>query len=199
MQHTCMPGKILILNGHPDAASKGLCHALAEAYAEGARSAGSEVRRIDVASLDFGFLHSQAEFEKGKAPTAIVSAQQDILWADHLVVVFPLWLGDIPAVLKAFFEQTLRPGFAFDYRPSGLPVMHLQGRSARVIATMGMPAFVYRWYFCAHGLRNLKRNILKFVGLRPVRDTLIGSVGTAKKETIARRLIEIRQLGRRAA
>lgn len=189
--------KVLILNGHPDAKGKNLCHALAEAYGEGARSSGHEVRRIDVAGLDFGFLHSQAEFEEGKAPAAIGEAQQDILWADHLVVVFPLWLGDIPAVLKAFFEQTLRPGFAFDYRPSGFPVMHLKGRSARIIATMGMPAFVYRWYFCAHGLKNLKRNILKFVGFSPVKDTLIGSVGTTSKETIARRLAEVRELGRR--
>jgi putative NADPH-quinone reductase len=193
-----MPSKILILNGHPDAAGKGLCHALAEAYADGARETGHEVRRIDVAGLDFGFLHSQAEFEQGKAPAAIVAAQQDILWADHLAIVFPLWLGDVPAVLKAFFEQTLRPGFAFDYRPSGFPVMHLKGRSARIIATMGMPAFGYRWYFCAHGLRNLRRNILKFVGIRPVRDTLIGSVGTTGKETIQRRLEDVRALGREA-
>lgn len=191
--------KVLILNGHPDAKGKNLCHALAEAYGDGARSSGHDVRRIDVAGLDFGLLHSQAEFEKGKAPAAIATAQQDILWANHLVVVFPLWLGDIPAVLKAFFEQTLRPGFAFDYRPSGFPVMHLKGRSARIVATMGMPAFVYRWYFCAHGLKNLKRNILKFVGLRPVRDTLIGSVGTANKETIQKRLREVRTLGERAA
>ncbi|UYN96833.1 MAG: NAD(P)H-dependent oxidoreductase [Enhydrobacter sp.] len=191
-----MPRKILILNGHPDASSKGLCHALAEAYAEGARDAGNDVRRIDVAGLDFGFLRSQAEFEKGKVPAAIVAAQQDILWADHLVVVFPLWLGDIPAVLKAFFEQTLRPGFAFDYRPSGLPTMHLKGRSARVIVTMGMPAFVYRWYFRAHGLKNLERNILKFVGIGPVRATLIGGVGGAKSQTIRKRLDEVTNLGR---
>lgn len=191
-----MPRKILILNGHPDVSSKGLCHALAEAYAEGARDAGNDVRRIDVAGLDFGFLRSQAEFEKGKVPAAIVAAQQDILWADHLVVVFPLWLGDIPAVLKAFFEQTLRPGFAFDYRPSGLPTMHLKGRSARIIVTMGMPAFVYRWYFRAHGLKNLERNILKFVGIGPVRATLIGGVGGAKSQTIRKRLDEVTNLGR---
>ena len=92
---------ILIVNGHPDPKSKGLCHALADAYAQGARQSGVEVRRIDVARLDFGFLHSQAEFEKGAVPAAIADVQADLLWTDHLVVIFPLWLGDMPALLKA--------------------------------------------------------------------------------------------------
>lgn len=187
--------KILVLNGHPDVASKGLCHALAAAYAEGARIAGHEVRHIHVAALEFGFMRSQAEFEKGQAPPSIVAAQRDILWADHLFIVFPLWLGDMPALLKAFFEQTLRPGFAYAYRSSGFPIQHLKGRSARVVVTMGMPALIYRWYFRAHGLKNLECNILKFVGFRPVRDTLIGGVGTSSTSTIERWLTRIKELG----
>ncbi|MCW5736284.1 MAG: NAD(P)H-dependent oxidoreductase [Enhydrobacter sp.] len=189
---------ILIVNGHPDASSKGLCHALAEAYADGALKAGHKIDRIDVARLDLGFLHSQAEFETGKPPAAIAAAQERIRAADHLVIIFPLWLGDMPAVLKAFFEQTLRPGFAFTYRASGFPIKHLQGRSARIIVTMGMPAFIYRWYFWAHGLKNLERNILGFVGFAPVRDTIIGGVGTASRERMARHIEAIRALGRRA-
>lgn len=114
-----------VLDGHPDVASKGLCYALAEAYADGARTAGHQLRRIDVAALDFDFLRSQAEFEKGQAPPSIAAAQRDIQWADHLFIVFPLWLGDMPAVLKAFFEQTLRPGFAFAYRSNGFAIQHL--------------------------------------------------------------------------
>ena len=188
---------VLILNGHPDPASKGLCHALAEAYGDGAQQAGRAVRRIDVAALDFGFLRSQADFEKATPPPGIAAAQQDMKWANHLVVIFPLWLGDMPAVLKAFFEQTLRPGFAFEYRANGFPVMHMKGRSARIIVTMGMPAFVYRWYFRAHGVKNLKRNILRFVGFSPVRDTLLGSVGTLGKERIGQVLEGVRTLGRR--
>jgi putative NADPH-quinone reductase len=73
------------------------------------------------------------------------------------------------------------------------------GRSARIVVTMGMPAFVYRWYFRAHGVKNLKRNILRFVGLAPVRDTLLGSVGTRSKPQIARWFDDMKALGRRAA
>ncbi len=144
-----MARNILILNGHPDAASTGLCHALASAYEDGARSADNVVRRLDVAKLEFGLLHSEAAFEKDIPPPAIMAAQESTRWSNHLVLIFPLWLGDMPAVLKAFFEQALRPGFAFTYRPSGFPIRHLAGRSAHIIVTMGMPALVYRWYFRA--------------------------------------------------
>ena len=194
-----MSRNILILNGHPDPAGAGLCHALASAYEEGARSAGHAVCRLDVAKLDFGLLHSQAAFEKDAPPSAIMAAQESIRWSHHLVVIYPLWLGDMPAVLKAFFEQALRPGFAFTHRASGFPIQHLTGRSARIIITMGMPSLIYRWYFRAHGLKNLKRNVLKFVGFAPVRDTLIGRVGTRSRASIARALEQVRRLGQRAA
>ncbi len=194
-----MARNILILNGHPDPASKGLCHALAEAYAEGARSAGHTVRRLDIAALQFGLLHSQAEFERSADAPAIVAAQEALTWANHLVVVFPLWLGDMPALLKAFFEQTLRPGFAFVDRPRGFPIGKLKGRSARIIVTMGMPAFLYRWFFLAHGLKALERHILRFVGIAPVRSTVLGGIGQRSRESIARALQGIEALGQRVA
>ncbi len=60
---------------------------------------------------------------------------------------------------------------------------------------MGMPAFVYRWYFGAHSLKSLERNILKFVGIKPIRETLIGMV-EGKQETRARWLTKMEALGR---
>lgn len=190
--------KLLIVNGHPDAATPGLCHALADAYAAGAAEGGHEVRRLEVGALAFDLLKSQGEFEKQPATGDIAAAQDMLRWADHLVVVFPLWLGDMPAKLKGFFEQALRPGFAFSYRPSGFPLMHLKGRSARVIVTMGMPALIYRWYFRAHGLKTLERNILRFVGYAPVRSTIVGGLGSRSRASIERQLAEVKTLGRRA-
>ena len=77
------------------------------------------------------------------------------------------------------------PGFAFAYRPSGFPQKNLGGRSARIVVTMGMPAFVYRWYFRAHAVKNLKRNILGFVGYAPVRDTIDSSPTLAAASLIS--------------
>ncbi len=193
-----MAKHIVIIQGHPDPAPDRLCRALAEAYARGAASGGHEVRRIDIATLDFLLLRTQAEFERGAPSPAIVEAQEALRWADHWVIVYPLWLGDAPALFKGFIEQTFRPGFALRYREGKLPEGLLKGKSARVIVTMGMPAFVYRYYFFAHGLRNLKRNILKYAGVTPVRDTLIGSAKGMAPATAQKWLTTVENFGRKA-
>jgi putative NADPH-quinone reductase len=191
---------LLILQGHPDPAGGHLCHALATAYAEGAREAGHQVAVVDVAGLDFPLLRSQADWQHGELPASLLPAQQAIARAQHIVLFFPLWLGDMPALMKGFLEQVARPGFAFKAdatNPFG--AKGLGGRSARVVVTMGMPALVYRFYFRAHSLRSLERNVLGFVGIAPVHETLVGSVDQLGAAGVARWADKLRQLGRQAA
>lgn len=173
-----MAKRILIIQGHPDPDPSRLCRALADAYAAGATAAGHTVERLDVASLAMPGVGSQQEFEAPATAPDVLAAQAALLRADHLVLFFPLWLGTLPGRLKILLEELLRPGVAFRYRERGLPVRLLAGRSARLVVTMGMPAFVYRWWYGGHGVRGLERSALAFVGLRPVRRTLVGSVAT---------------------
>jgi putative NADPH-quinone reductase len=188
--------KIAIIQGHPDPAGGHFGHALAGAYASAALAAGHEVRMIEVAKLQFPLLRTTAEWQQGPTPEAIAEAQETIRWAGHLLIVFPLWLGDMPAVLKAFFEQALRPGFALGKAQAGrMPPKLLKGRSARIVVTMGMPAFFYRIYYRAHSVKNLQRNILEFCGVSPVRTTLIGTV-EGKLQARAARLAEMAKLVR---
>ena len=186
--------KIALIQGHPDVHGGHFGHALAASYAKAAREAGHVVRAIEVAQLEFPLLRSAADWQEGKPCEAIRAAQQTIGWADHLVIVFPLWLGDVPALLKGFFEQALRPGFAIGNAPAGkLWKKLLKGRSARVVVTMGMPAFFYRLYYRSHSVRSLKRNILEFCGIAPVRTTLIGTVESEQARQMA--LAKVQALG----
>lgn len=192
-----MARRIAIIQGHPDQEGHHYGHALAEAYARGAEEGGHEVRRIEVAKLDFPLLRTKEEFETGVPPDSIRSAQEAIAWAEHLVVVYPLWLGAMPALLKAFFEQVFRPGFAFSYgEPGRMVKKRLTGKSARIVVTMGMPAFFYRWFFLAHSLRSLERNILGFAGIGPIKASLIGMVEAGDSRTRAQWLEKIRAFGR---
>ncbi|ETX14166.1 dehydrogenase [Roseivivax halodurans JCM 10272] len=171
---------ILIVNGHPDGAEAHFCGALADAYAESARKAGHAVARIDVADDAVGFIHSKSEWTNGDPPDFVTAAQKAILAADHIVFVYPLWLGTMPAKLKAWLEQVLRPDFIGMSEGVTFP-KGLAGRSARIVVTMGMPAPFYRLWYGAHSLRSFDRNILHFVGIKPVRWTLFGMVeGSAK-------------------
>ena len=192
-----MNKRILLIQAHPDGAHPHLCHALESAYQEAAVEAGHTVRRIQLAALEFPLLKSQDEWEHGALPASLHDAQEDIRWAEHLVFFFPLWLGDMPALLKGFLEQVARPGFAFDPASARSPLgkKALAGRSARLVVTMGMPGFIYRWYFMAHSLRSMKRNILGFVGISPVRDTIIGMAGALKPDQAKRWLARMESLG----
>lgn len=189
--------RIVMIQGHPDASELHLCHALAASYAKGAEEAGHTVRLANVAALDFPLLRSQKDFESGTAPESLKPVQSDIMWADHLLFFFPLWAGDMPALLKGFIEQIYRPAFT-GASASHFAEKRLSGRSARIVVTMGMPALIYRWYFRAHSVKSLERNILGMVGIAPVHETLIGMASDMKAADVAKWLAKLERLGARA-
>jgi putative NADPH-quinone reductase len=167
--------RILVVDGHPDPDRARFVHALADRYVDGASAWEHEVRRIDLATLDIPILRSRREWSDGQPKPAIFDAQASIAWADHIVFLYPLWLGDVPALLKAFLEQVMRPGFAIEEN-GGLGGGMLRGKTATVIVTMGMPAAFYSLWFRAHSVKSLERNVLKFVGIGPVHHVLLGGV-----------------------
>ena len=188
---------ILIIQGHPDPAATHLCHAIAAAYLKSAEAAGHAVTLIAVAQHEVPLIHSRADWESDDLPAVALTGQAAVQEAGHIVLIYPLWMGDMPALLKGWFEQVFRQDFAFakagkSWRPA------LRGKSAQVIVTMGMPAMAYRWFYMAHSLRSLDRNILRFCGIKPVRWSIFGNAedptGAAQKGFLAK----ASQLGARA-
>lgn len=189
-----MSKHILLIQGHPDRAAPHFGHALAAAYAEGAAAGGHRLSRVEVAALDFPLLRSQAEWESGPLPPGLAACSGALGDADHLVIFFPLWLGGQPALLKGFFEQLLRPGIGAP-KEKTLP---LRGKSARVVVTMGMPAWFYRLRYRAQGVATLEDNVLRFCGMAPVRRSLIGGVEALSASARAAWLERMKALGRAA-
>jgi putative NADPH-quinone reductase len=192
-----MARRITIIHGHPDPQGHHFGHALAAAYAKGAAESGHEVRVIEVARLDFSLLRSKEEYERGVPPEDIRQAQQTISWAEHLVIFYPLWLGAMPALLKGFLEQVFRPDFVTGQPETGRSwKSRLKGKTARIVITMGMPALVYRWYFGAHSLKSLERNILGFCGIGPIKESLIGMIEAPDGAKREKWLEQMRRCGR---
>lgn len=191
------PQRVLVINGHPDPAPERLTSALADAYEQGARHAGCDVHRINVGALDIPLLRHPADFLT-PAEGAILEAQHAFEKADHIVFVYPLWLGGPPALLKGFMEQVARNQFLLRQTKRGFPSGALKGRSASVIVTMGMPAAVYRLWYGAHGVKAFNRSILNLAGIRPVATTLFGGVGI-KPGHDAPIVEKARKMGRRLA
>lgn len=189
---------ILILNGNPDPKAERLSHALCRAYHEGAEESGAMVRHINVGGVEFPMLHDAAEFGTEPSEPAVVAAQGAFLTADHIVFVYPLWLGGPPALLKAYMEQLARNSFLIGKTEHGFPPARLKGRTARVIVTMGMPPLIYRVMYGAHGVRAFNRNILNLAGIKPVRTTMFGGPQINARGA-ARTIEKVRDIGRRMA
>jgi len=171
-----MGRKILLIQAHPDAGHGHFGDALAQRYCDAAKSAGHELRSQVLNRLDFALIDSASTWRAPEVPADIERAQIDIRWCDHMVFFYPLWLGDMPALLKGFLEQVLRPDFAFGEPKGKIPQKLLTGRSARLVVTMGMPSLFYRAFYRAHSVKNFRRNILLFSGIKPVRTSLVGMV-----------------------
>jgi putative NADPH-quinone reductase len=194
-----MPRTVCIIQGHPHGSGKHLCHAIADAYADGARAGRAEVRRVDLGNMIIPLLRDPAECLSGP-PEAIAAAQNAIRESQHIVVIYPLWLGTMPAVVKAFFEQLCRKGFAIEANAKGgWPKQMLKGKSARVIVTMGMPAAAYKVIFGAHGVRGFESGILGMAGIKPIRETLVGTVDALNRNRTEALLARVRRLGKQLA
>jgi putative NADPH-quinone reductase len=187
--------RVVIIVGH--ARTGTYCEALGEAYREGAEAAGHEAKLFATASMAFDPILREAYVRVQPREPDLEAAYQAMLAADHIVLIFPLWLGDMPAIMKGFLERILQPDLV-EPAKTGQFVQVLKGKSARVIVTMGMPGFVYRWWYCAHALKLLKRNILGFMGVNPVHATILGNVEGVGAVIRHQRIEDARELGRRA-
>lgn len=145
--------RIVIVVGHARRGTYG--EALGEAYRRGAEAGGHDARRFVLSKMSFDPIRHEGFSREQPLEPDLKAAQDAIGWADHLVVIFPLWFGTLPAIFKGFIERVFQLGFAVEptagvggYRPL------LTGKSARIVMTMGMPVFIYRWYFGGHAVKN---------------------------------------------
>jgi len=166
---------ILIINGHPDKDS--YCNALAEAYYSGAKQNAAKIKIVHLKDLDFDLNLKKGYKEEQELEPDLQMMQKEILKANHLVFVYPNWWGTYPALLKGFIDRTLLPGFAFKFNEnSRYQDKYLEGKSARVIVTMNAPPWYYSFAYKKPGHNSMKKIILKFCGIKPVKITTIGSV-----------------------
>ncbi|KOS03936.1 MULTISPECIES: NAD(P)H-dependent oxidoreductase [Paenibacillus] len=190
-----MSKKILVIQGNPVAGSYG--EALAQSYVKGAKAAGAEVRLLQLSELDFNPNLLGGYRNKLPLEPDLIQAQESIKWAEHLVFVFPIWWGSLPALMKGFIDRTIMPGFAFKYQKGkSLPDKLLKGRTARLITTMDGPHWYYRFFQGQPGHRMMKDSTLHLCGVKPVRSTTIDLMNKLSDQQRNDWLSKVEQLGR---
>lgn len=193
--------RIYVLDGHP--AKDTLSRALAAAYAKAAEAKGHEVRVAHLSELAVDMDYENAGYVNTKPlEPALEQVMADIEWCEHFVMVAPMWWGSVPAKLKGLFDRAFLPGRAFDTRnlsKIGMPAPMLGGRTARVIVTSDTP----RWFlWLRHGsamIRQLRGQILGFVGIKPARVSYFSGASHPKTGQVQRWLDRVAGLGAKAA
>ncbi|GAB5432808.1 MAG: NAD(P)H-dependent oxidoreductase [Epibacterium sp.] len=193
--------KILVLNGHPGQNS--LNKSLADAYRRAAEAAGHELRYQDLSQMQFDMDFGEGGYHDTKPlEPALQSFVADLEWAEHLVVTTPLWWGAFPAKLKGLFDRALLPGQAFDTRNTnafGVPAPMMTGKTARVMLTSDTPSWFLRLLYGNAIKKIMSRQILGFVGIKPVRYTSFAAASHPKPGQADQWLKTVANLGRAAA
>ncbi|QCW99174.1 NAD(P)H-dependent oxidoreductase [Aggregatimonas sangjinii] len=186
--------KILIINGHPDKES--FNWALAKAYKEGALSSGAEVREIRIAELDFDVNLQFGYRKRTELEPDLIDAQENIKWANHLVWIYPIWWGSVPAIMKGFLDRVLLPGFAFNKREGSVWWdKHLSGKTARIICTMDQPTWYYRFINQSPSHFAMKKLTLQFAGIKKVGITAIGPLRLSTLQFREKWLKKVKRIG----
>jgi len=186
--------RILMILGTPK--SNSFCQALFEAYAQGALSKGHAVRQLKLGSLNFDPVLRDGFEQSQQLEPDLLEAQRQIHWAEHLVLVYPIWWGGMPALLKGFFDRIFLPGFAFKYRNrSQLWDKLLSGRTADLLVTLDTPPWYFRWVYGAPGHRQMTRTILGFCGIKTRRLSQFAPIRPSTEEQRQRWLRQAEALG----
>lgn len=189
---------ILIINGHPDKESYN--YALAASYKKGAVAASAKVKEINIAELNFNPNLAFGYRKRTTLEPDLLAAQESIKWADHIVWIYPVWWGGVPAIMKGFLDRVLLPGFAFKKREGSVWWdKFLTGKTSRIICTMDQPTWYYRWVNGQPSHTAMKKLCLNFVGIKKVRITAIGPLRLSKDTFRDKWLNKVEKLGQRRA
>lgn len=170
--------KILIINGHPNKDSFNF--GIAKAYQDGALQSGAEVKEIVIADLNFNPNLQFGYQKRMELEPDLVKAWEKIQWADHLVWIHPVWWGGLPAITKGFIDRLFLPGFAFKYRENSVWWNKLlKGKTAHIITTLDQPGLYYRFFFGRPSVNQLRKSVLEFCGVKPVKVTYVGIIKTS--------------------
>lgn len=187
--------KILIINGHPDKES--FNYALSKSYKLGTEKSNTEVKIINIRELNF---NPNLEFgyrKRTELEPDLLETQNKLKWADHLVWIYPVWWGSLPAIMKGFIDRVLLPGFAFKKRANSLwSDKYLTNKTARIICTLDQPSWYYRWYYKRPSTNAMKKLTLHFIGVKKVKVTTIGPIRMSEEKFRKKWLKKVEKLGK---
>ncbi len=189
---------ILIVLAHPNKNSYSA--AVSNSIKDGFVDKGHNVKVKDLYQENFNPVMTYDDLGgifSGKIPSDIKKEQEDVLWADRLVFVYPIWWLDKPAILKGWIDKVLVYGFAYTIDQTGSIKGLLKHDKALVVQLAGSPEIAYQksyWQFALNP--SLSERTLEFCGIKnTIVKNLIG-VGQSDPKQRETWLSELRDFAR---
>ena len=189
---------VLIILGHPSKNS--FCNALMDAYEKGAQYSGSVIRKIYVGDLHFNPNLSEGYKDRltNILEPDLKQVQQNIQWADHIVLIYPTWWGSMPSITKGLIDRVFLPGFAFKHhKGKNFPEKLMKGKSIRMLVTMDAPKIWFYIIYRAAQYRTLKQLVFGYVGFDSIRFTTFGFMRNSTTKQRQNWLKKVEVLGER--
>lgn len=152
--------KVLIIHAHPEA--KSFNSALKNHAVNYFQNHGAEVKVSDLYAMGFNpvgdkddfqelnnpdFFKYQLEqvnaFEKDLFVEEVKSEMEKLLWADTVILNFPLWWFGLPAILKGWVDRVFAMGFSYGAGKGVYDNGTFKDKIAFCIITTGGPEVAY--------------------------------------------------------
>jgi len=155
--------KKLIIIAQPS--SKWFTHKIAETYKNTSELYWDDVELLDLYKKEN--YQPYLEFEDMKVLWEDPNRekfQEKIKWADELVFIFPIWWGNMPAILKNFIDTNFWAGFAYKFQKwHAIPIKLLEWKTAKIYTTCDWTAIIYNNMLCPMYLEQYLKSYILWI------------------------------------
>lgn len=155
-----------------------------QTYIEEAKKLGHDVRVVNLYDLNIDYVRANGDEIDYSITPELKQAQDNILWADQLVFVYPIWWLGFPALMKSFIEKVFQENVVSDLGDMG-PKPLLKGKTAVIMQSYSMPYFAMRYLYGDIPMKWWKIALTGWCGPKIVKRfdfDLIDNVSEKKKE-----------------
>lgn len=194
---------IAVVIGNPFKES--FSHAMADVYVDGASASGATVRVIDLASTSFTLSPNELNDVRVRGITQMDGLEPEIVemvktldWAEHIVLIYPVWWGTFPGILKSFIDRAVISGVAFNYGKTGTKwEKRWAGKTSRLIFTMDAPSWWYKLVYRAPSENAMRRATFWYVGVKNIGVSRFTPVRFSTPDIRSSWLKKVREIGRK--
>lgn len=163
-----------------------------QTYIDEAKSCGHEVRIINLYDLNIDYLRFSGDNADHSLTGELKQAQDNLIWADQLVITYPIWCFAIPAILKSFIERTFSRDIIWKISEKG-PQPILKNKTAVIMQSYDMPSIFMKYFLGDVPFKFWKVLLEKWCGFKIEKRFDLDCINSVSEKTKQKRLNDIKK------